>query len=306
MTVAKAAIAHTSNLNTQERSAASASPFRRGLRALSRNRAAWFAVAVLMLEVVAALVPLSVLQVDPTAIAVPDRFLPPAWLDGSWSRPLGTDNLGRDLLGRMVYAARYTLIITFGATALASLAGVIAGMAAGFFGGWVDTLIARLIDMLLSFPTVFLALAVLAVAGSSLTNVILVLAVVDWAALARVVRGSVISARELDYIEAARAMGARDLRIISRHVLPNVIAPIVVLVTYAAARILLVESSLSFLGLGVVPPAATWGTMVGDGRNYLYNAWWVSTIPGTVIAVTVLAVSFLGDAIRDAFDPQSN
>jgi len=305
MSVAKAAVAPTSHASPQTRTVASASPFRRGVQTLFRKRSAWFAMAVLLLEIVAALLPLSALPIDPVAISVPDRFMPPAWLDGSWSHPLGTDNLGRDLLSRMVYAARYTLIITIGATALASVAGVIAGMAAGFFGGWVDILIARIIDMLLSFPTVFLALAVLAVAGSSLPNVILVLAVVDWAALARVVRGSVISARELDYIEAARAMGARDLRILSSHVLPNVIAPIVVLVTYAAARILLVESSLSFLGLGVVPPAATWGTMVGDGRNYLYNAWWESTIPGAVIAVTVLAVSFLGDAIRDAFDPQT-
>ena len=292
-------------LSADPRQTRTTSAFRRGVQALLSKPSVWFAAAILIAEVVAAIIPLSLLPTDPTTISVPDRFAAPFWLDGSWTYPLGTDNLGRDLFSRLIYAARYTLIVTVAATVIASITGAVAGLVAGFFGGWVDTIIARLIDILLSFPTVFLALAVLAVAGSSLTNVILVLAVVDWAAFARVVRGSVISTRGLDFIEAARAMGARDLRIISAHVLPNVIAPIVVLTTYAAARILLVESSLSFLGLGVVPPAATWGTMVGDGRNYLYNAWWVSTIPGAVIAVTVLAISFLGDAIRDAFDPQS-
>jgi peptide/nickel transport system permease protein len=303
MSLAHTAQTPASSLNTRVRPTQGV--FRRGLGALLRKRVVWVASAVLVIEIIAALIPLNALPVDPTAIAVADRFSPPSWLDGQWSRPFGTDNLGRDLAGRLIYAARYTLIITIAATVLASVGGALAGMLAGYYGGWVDTVIARLIDIQLSFPTIFLALAVIAVAGSSLLNVIIVLAIVDWAAFARVVRSSVIAIRNLDYIEAAHAMGASNSRILNAHVLPNVLAPIVVLTTYAAARILLVESSLSFLGLGVVPPAATWGTMVGDGRNYLHNAWWVSTIPGAVIALTVLAISFLGDAMRDAFGPQS-
>ncbi len=289
----------------EARPSAGVSSFRRGLRILSRKRVVWLAVLVLGLEALVALLPLGTLPHDPTQIAIPERFTPPVWAGGSWDHLFGTDNLGRDLASRLAFGARYSLLITVTATAIASAGGLVAGLAAGFFGGWVDIVVTRLIDIQLAFPTVFLALTVLAVAGSSLFNVVLVLAVVDWAALARVIRGSVISTREFEFVEAARASGAHDARVIAAHILPNVMAPFVVLTTFAAARILLVESSLSFLGLGVVPPAATWGTMVGDGRNYLANAWWISTIPGVVIALTVLAISFLGDAMRDAFDPRT-
>lgn len=281
-------------------------PFQRGVRALLRNRSAWISTIILLGAVILAFIPQTWFTFGATKIDVPSRFMSPTWLEQNGGHIFGTDNLGRDIFSRISYAARYTMIITVIATALASVTGVMAGVVAGYAGGIVDTLISRLVDILLSFPTIFLALVVLAMAGSSIPNVILVLALVDWAMFARVIRGAVISVRERDYVEAARAIGLSDFRIVFRHILPNVSASILVLVTHAAARILLVESSLSFLGLGVVPPATTWGTMVGDGRNYLYNAWWVATIPGAFIALTVLAVNFLGDALRDAFDPQSN
>lgn len=281
-------------------------PFKRGLRALLKMRAAWISAVILLGALLLAFAPQSLFTFSPTKIDVPSRFLPPTWLGQNDTHVFGTDNLGRDVFSRISFAARYTMIITVAATAVASVTGVIAGVIAGYAGGILDTVISRLVDILLSFPTIFLALVVLAVAGSSVPNVILVLALVDWAMFARVIRSAVISVRERDYVEAARSIGLNGFGIVRKHILPNVSASILVLVTHAAARILLVESSLSFLGLGVVPPATTWGTMVGDGRNYLYNAWWVATIPGAFIALTVLAVNFLGDALRDAFDPQSN
>jgi peptide/nickel transport system permease protein len=168
----------------------------------------------------------------------------------------------------------------------------------------VDVAISRLVDMQMSFPTIFLAIAVLAVAGSSFANLVLILAAVDWTQFARVIRSSVLTLRAREYIEAGRALGGTDAHILARHLSPSLASPIVVLTTYSAARLLLTESALSFLGLGISPPATTWGGMTGDGRNYLYDAWWVSTVPGTVIAATVLAISFVGDGLRDAFDPR--
>jgi ABC-type dipeptide/oligopeptide/nickel transport system permease subunit len=241
---------------------------------------------------------------DPTRVAVQDRFVPPVAFGGAWSHPLGTDTLGRDLGCRLVYAARFTMAVTLLAAALSMLVGVAAGMVAGFWGRWVDAAISRLVDIQMAFPAIFLAVGVLAVAGSSFLNLVFVLAAVDWVSYARVIRSSVLTIREREYVEAAGALGAGGSRILIRHLLPNLVTPIIVLLTYSAARLMLTESALSFLGLGIVPPATTWGGMTGDGRNYLHDAWWVSTVPGVIIAATVLSINFVGDGLRDAFDPQ--
>lgn len=269
-----------------------------------RRRSNLFALALVLIAIALALVPAELVSRAATLVAVQDRFAPPLWAGGDSAHPLGTDNLGRDILARLVFAARYAVIVTVAASLLAVLVGVSAGVAAGLLGGWVDAVISRFIDIQLAFPVIFLAIAVLAVAGSSLLNLVLVLALAEWSTFARLIRAAVLELRGRDFVEAARSIGADQLRIATRHVLPNVMSLIFVLGTYSAARILLTESALGFLGLGVLPPAATWGGMVGDGRNYLFAYSWVAILPGLVIAALVLAISFLGDGLRDAFDPR--
>jgi peptide/nickel transport system permease protein len=269
-----------------------------------RRRSNLVALAIVLAAVGLAFVPPELVSRGATVVAVQDRFSPPLWAGGDSTHPLGTDNLGRDILARIIFAARYAVLVTIAASLLAVLIGVVAGVAAGLLGGWVDAVISRFIDIQLAFPVIFLAIAVLAVAGSSLLNLILVLALAEWSTFARLIRAAVLELRGRDFVEAARSIGADQLRIATRHVLPNVMSLIFVLGTYSAARILLTESALGFLGLGVLPPAATWGGMVGDGRNYLFAYSWVAILPGIVIATLVLAISFLGDGLRDAFDPR--
>ena len=269
-----------------------------------RRRSNLVALALVLVAIVLALVPAELVSRGATVVAVQDRFAPPLWAGGDSTHPLGTDNLGRDILARIIFAARYAVVVTIAASLLAVLIGVVAGVASGLLGGWVDGIISRFIDVQLAFPVIFLAIAVLAVAGSSLLNLVLVLALAEWSTFARLIRAAVLELRSRDFVEAAKSIGAGQLRIATRHVLPNVMSLIFVLGTYSAARILLTESALGFLGLGVLPPAATWGGMVGDGRNYLFAYSWVAILPGFVIATLVLAISFLGDGLRDAFDPR--
>ena len=277
---------------------------RSGTRRFLTRSANQVGLTILALGIIAALIPPWILPSNPTRVAVQDRFLPPVAFGGTWSHPLGTDTLGRDLGCRLVYAARFTMSVTLLAAMLSMLVGVAAGMFAGYWGRWVDSAISRLVDIQMAFPAIFLAVGVLAVAGSSFLNLVFVLAAVDWVSYARVIRSSVLTIRDREYVEAAGALGAGGSRILFRHLLPNLATPIIVLLTYSAARLMLTESALSFLGLGIVPPASTWGGMTGDGRNYLHDAWWVSTVPGVIIAATVLSINFVGDGLRDAFDPQ--
>ena len=277
---------------------------RRSLRTFSRGYGNWIAVAIIAAGLIMAIWPTEWLPHNPTAVNPALRLEPPAFFFGEGNFFFGTDTLGRDILSRTIFAARWTYLVAFSAVLIATILGTVTGLAAGYFLGWTDGIIARLIDMQLAFPIVLLAIAVLAVAGPSLVNMILVLGLVDWARFARVVRGNSLSVREQEYIHAARAVGAPHHRILSQHVLPNVLSSIVVLTTFSAARLMLTESALSFLGLGVTPPATTWGGMIGGGRDYILEAWWISAIPGTVITLTVLAINMAGDGLRDAFDPR--
>lgn len=231
------------------------------------------------------------------------RHLPPMTVQDGSRFVLGTDALGRDLLSRLVVSTRLTLLIAGLSTILASVAGTAAGLTSGYFGGWVDNLITRLVDILLAFPVLLLALALVAAMGSSVFNLVIVLALSGWAGYTRVIRSSVLSLREREFVEAARSMGATPFRIILKHLLPNVISPILVLSTFNLARFILTESAISFLGLGPAPPDVTWGGIIGEGRNYMYEAWWVAAAPGAAIVITVLVFNFLGDAVRDAYDP---
>lgn len=217
---------------------------------------------------------------------------------------LGTDALGRDLLSRMIYGGRVSLLVGITVVVVAGLIGVPLGLLSGYFGKTIDTLIMRLVDIQLAVPFILLAIAIMAVLGTGLGNVILVLGISSWVGYARIVRGAVLSLREQPFIEAAHCIGLSSGRLIFRHLLPNVWTPVIVLATQGVGGAILAESSLTFLGLGISPLIPTWGAMVADGRNYLTTAWWISTFPGLLLTTTVLAIYFLGDGLRDVLDPR--
>ncbi|MDR7545455.1 MAG: ABC transporter permease [Armatimonadota bacterium] len=226
----------------------------------------------------------------------------------SWSGvgtyPLGNDQLGRDILSRLIYGSRISLLVGAVAVVLGGAAGVAMGVTAGYFGGWPDRLIMRAADIQLAFPFILLAMAIIAVAGPGLVKLIAVLALSGWVTYARVVRSEVLSVREREFVQAARAIGVHDGRIVLRHILPNVAAPVIVVATLELARVVILEAALSFLGLGVQPPAPSWGRMLADGRDFLATAWWISTFPGLAIMALVLGVNLVGDWLRDMLDPR--
>lgn len=226
----------------------------------------------------------------------------------SWSGvgtyPLGNDQLGRDILSRLIYGSRISLLVGAMAVVLGGTTGVALGVTAGYFGGWPDRLIMRAADIQLAFPFILLAMAIIAVAGPGLVKLVVVLALSGWPTYARVVRSEVLSVREHEFVQAARAIGVHDGRIVLRHILPNVAAPVIVVATLELARVVILEAALSFLGLGVQPPAPSWGRMLADGRDFLATAWWISTFPGLAIMVLVLSVNLVGDWLRDMLDPR--
>ncbi|MDQ3541490.1 MAG: ABC transporter permease [Chloroflexota bacterium] len=217
---------------------------------------------------------------------------------------LGNDDIGRDILSRVIYGTRIALIVGLGATSIAVTIGVLVGATAGYFGGKVDFALSRLIDTLMAFPLLALLLTLSTVFGPSLRNVVVVIGCTVWASYARVVRAEVLSLKERDYILAARAAGATDRRIIIRHLIPNALGPVIILASLAVGGIIILESALSFLGLGVQRPTASWGTMLSDGREYLRNYPHIAIAPGIAIALTVLAFNLVGDGLRDALDPR--
>jgi peptide/nickel transport system permease protein len=223
---------------------------------------------------------------------------------GPGAHPLGNDQLGRDMLSRLIYGSRVSLVVGSIAVLLGGSVGVTLGVAAGYFGGWADRLIMRTADVQLAFPFILLAMIIVAVAGPGITRLIGVLALSGWVTYARVVRSEVLSVREREFVQAARAVGLRDGRIMLRHILPNVTAPVIVVATLELARVVILEAALSFLGLGVQPPTPSWGRMLADGRDFLATAWWISTFPGLAIMALVLGVNLVGDWLRDVLDPR--
>ena len=223
---------------------------------------------------------------------------------GDWAYPLGCDGLGRDILSRIIYGARISIFIGVAVIILATGVGILAGLAAGYFRGWVDVVIGRVVDILLGFPYLIFAIGLMAMMGPGLMNIVLALAYKEWVIPCRVVRGETLAVRELEYVEAARALGAGPRHIMWREILPNILSPVIVVSTIRMANVIILEASLSFLGLGVQPPTASWGSMVSDGRAFILEAWWVSTFPGLAILLLVLAINVASQGLRDAFDPR--
>jgi peptide/nickel transport system permease protein len=275
------------------------------LRRLARRRTALFGLVVVGVVVFTAVAAALVTPFDPVEQSIGDRLKPPVSRDAAGAvHLLGTDHLGRDILSRIVFGARPALLVGFAAVAISGVLGMAAGLVAGYFGGRVDDVLMRLADIQLAFPFILLAIAVIGVLGSGLTTIICVIGVSSWVVYARIVRGAALSLREREFVQAARALGSRDARILVVHVLPNVFTPWLVVATLDMARVIVLESALSFLGLGVQPPTPTWGGMLADGRVYITTAWWLATFPGLAILVTVLGINLFGDGLRDTLDPR--
>lgn len=236
---------------------------------------------------------------DPGKTDVSLKLKPP-----SFQHPLGTDQLGRDVFSRMLYGSRISLSVGFVAVAISIFIGILVGAVAGYYGRWVDSLLMRFVDIMLCFPTFFLILTVVALLGPSIFNIMLVIGITSWMGTSRFVRAEFLSLRERDFVQAARALGVADRRIIFKHILPNGLAPVFVTATLDVATAILVEAGLSFLGFGVQPPAPSWGNILTEGRTYIFDAWWLTLFPGLAILITVLSFNLLGEGLRDTLDPR--
>jgi ABC-type dipeptide/oligopeptide/nickel transport system permease subunit len=278
--------------------------WRVSLRRLLRLRWGVAATAVLLVIVGATLMAPWVAPHDPLAVDIRHRLVPPAWMEGGTTQHLlGTDQVGRDLFARVVYGGRVSLVVGVFAVLISATLGVLLGLAAGYFGSRTDAAIMTLLNVMLSFPFVLLALAVIAVLGPNLVNMIFVLGIADWPLYARVIRAETLAIREREFITAGRALGMSHPRLMFGQILPNLVSLIVVIATLQVARVIILESFLSFLGLGIQPPTPAWGNMLGEGRVYMLNSWWIAAFPGLAIFVTTLAINLMGNALRDWLDP---
>ncbi|MDQ7839903.1 MAG: ABC transporter permease [bacterium] len=277
-----------------------ASPAVWTLRRLWRHRLMLVGAVLVLVVAVAALLAGQLAPYDPIALDIEALLTPPGA-----KHLFGTDELGRDIFSRVIYGTRFALLIGVAVVLIEAVIGIVLGACAAYFGGWTDTLLMRLVDIMLALPTLVLALAIAGVLGGGLGNMILAIGITGWREFARLIRGQVLVIRTSTYVEAARAMGAGDARILGRHILPNAIGTVVVYTTLEMPAALLWAASLSFLGLGAQPPTPEWGAMVAEGRGFVGQAWWVSTFPGLAIMTTVLGFNFLGDGLRDMLDPRT-
>ncbi len=284
---------------------AAESPLRLSWRRFTQNRFAMAASAVVLLFLLMAIFAPWIAPQDPNDSDLLRRLQAPVWMEGGeWAYPLGCDALGRDLLSRIIYGSRVSIFIGAAVIFIATAVGVVAGLLSGYLRGWVDTVISRVVDILLAFPYLLFAIGLMAMMGPGLQNIILALAYKEWVIPCRLVRGETMALREVEYVEAARAVGGSSLYIMAREILPNILSSVIVVSTLRMAHVIILEASLSFLGIGVQPPTASWGSLVADGRSFIWDAWWVSTFSGVAILLLVLAINVASQGLRDAFDPR--
>jgi len=277
----------------------------RVLRKLLGNSGAVFGLIMVLGVIVSAIFAPLLSPHDPILSDLEKRLLPPIGQAGADpGYLLGTDYLGRDIVSRLIYGARISLVVSISAVVFSAILGTIIGLISGFYGGMIDSIFMRLADVQLAFPFILLAIAIIAVLGPSLQNIIIVMAITGWVIYARVVRAEILSLREKEFVIATRALGGSNGRIIFHHLLPNVIPQCIVIITLEMARMIIMEAALSFLGLGIQPPTPTWGGMLADGRVYLATSWWLATFPGLVIMLVVLGINLLGNWFRDVLDPR--
>lgn len=278
-------------------------PLELALRRLLRNPASVIGLALVLLMLACALFAPFIAPYDPIRGDLANKYVLPPSLEN----PFGTDAIGRDILSRVIYGAQISLKIALAAQAIALLIGVTVGMVTGYFGGWVDVLIMRVVDIIMAFPLLIIAIALTGVLGSSELNIILTLGLVNWTVTARIVRSQVLSVKQMEYVTAARSLGANDLMLMGRHILPNIIAPVIVYTTLGLGSVILAEAALSFLGLGSAQQATpSWGKMLTESRAFIRSAWWMPFFPGLAILVTVMGFNLLGDGLRDALDVRSD
>ncbi|MEM6427908.1 MAG: ABC transporter permease [Deinococcota bacterium] len=274
------------------------------MRSLRRNRVGVLGMCIVSFVLLVTVFGPFFAPHDPLKHNLRARFESPGYSDANGTYLLGTDQLGRDILSRVIAGARVSVVVGVVSVVIAGVIGVSYGLLSGFAGGLLDNFMMRVADAFLAIPFIVLVVAVSGVVGAGLVTLIVILGVTSWVSYARVTRAEVLAAREMDYVMAAKALGQNDLKIMFRHILPNVTGSIIVLATMMVATTMLAEAALSFLGLGVQPPTVTWGLMLSDGRQYIGSAWWMSTFPGIAITITVLGVVFVGDWLRDLLDPQ--
>ncbi len=272
---------------------------RRARRRLPLNRSGALGLIIVVLVVGAAAMAPVITPYGPADSDLVRTLQPPS--RAHW---MGTDQLGRDLFTRILYGARVSLAIGLITVGISGVIGLVVGLISGYLGGLTDVVLMRLVDVQLSFPFILLALVVNAILGIGLQNIILTLIITGWVVYARLVRGEVLALKTLDYVEAARALGAQQTRIVTRHLLPNLWTPVIILSSLQVAQFIVAEAAISFLGFGVQPPMASWGNMLNEGKTYIYNAWWMTTFPGVALVLTALGVNLVGDWLRDTLDPR--
>jgi peptide/nickel transport system permease protein len=274
------------------------SPIGKAWAALRDSRATLFGLVLVLVLALSALAAPWLTRADPLETDPSNTFSQP-----SWQHPMGTDNIGRDVWARFLYGGRVSLLVGVVAMVISSTLGTLAGIASGYYGGWLDSILSWLAEVLMAFPGILLAMAVIAILGPGLMNVIVAVGIGSIPSFMRISRSTVLQARQLAYVEAAQAIGCRPARIMFRHILPNILRPLVMLATLGVGGAILDGAALSFLGLGAQPPSPEWGAMLSAGRGFLAQGWWISVFPGIGIFLTILGINLLGDGLNDVFDP---
>jgi peptide/nickel transport system permease protein len=274
------------------------------MKTLTRKPSALFAMVIATLFVIAAVFAPLISPFDPLIGVLQERLMPPAWKEGgAWVHVLGTDVLGRDILSRLLFGARVSLSVCALAILLAGIVGSSLGIVAGYVGGWIETLIMRVVDLAISLPVILIALLFGVLFGPSFGNIVIIIALLLWSQFARMARAETLKVRRQEFVDLARTAGCSRLSIMWHHIVPNVAGPLIVLATLQVGTVIIMEASLSFLGVGVPPPEPAWGSMIADGRSYVVSAWWLCIFPGIAVLLTVLAMNILGDELTDALNP---